>query len=334
MATLRDIRNRITGVRSIEKITSAMKMVSSVKVRRAQKQAESARPFYHKIEKMLISLVKSGEVYDNPLFNAPNEEVKKAIFFVIAGDKGLCGSFNSALFKYVIHCLDKEFPEKFPNAEVQLVLFGNKAISYFKKKPYKILHTFPNVFQPLDYSIVLESNESVVKRFLNSEIDIVKVFYSRFVNMMKQEPTRFQLLPFNLSHNLSQSSLKQEETPTGSPEYDDTIVHSSLSDIHNGEDTEKDIETTSFLPDYIFEPDKNSIIDNLINQYINLNIWGPLLESNAAEQAARLFAMDKATQNANDLIKELELQFNNARQEAITTEMLEIVGGAESLKNY
>ena len=281
---------------------------------------------------MLVSLAKSGEVYDNPLFKAPNEEVKKVIFFVIAGDKGLCGSFNSALFKYVTHCLDKEFPARYQNFEVKLVLFGNKAIFHFKKKNYKILHTFPNVFQPLDYSIVLESNESVVKRFLNSEIDIVKVFYSKFVNMMKQEPTRFQLLPFNLSHNLHPNTHNQEDIDPHSPEYDDTIISSSLSSISEEADSGTNIKK-AFSPDYIFEPDKNTIINNLVNQYINLNIWGPLLESNAAEQAARLFAMDKATQNANDLIADLELQFNNVRQEAITTEMLEIVGGAEALKS-
>ncbi len=296
MATLRDIRNRISGVKSIEKITSAMKMVSSIKVRRAQKQVESARPYFEKIEKMLANVMQSiGNNYENPLFASQNDEVKNVVICVVAGDKGLCGSFNNGLFKYVNEYLEREFKEKYPNAEApQLILFGNKSIEYFSKKNYKILHNNHNTFQPLNYSTVLETSNFITKNFVDGKIDRVDLFYNKFINLMKQEPKLFTLLPIELKLD----SVKLQN-----------------------------------IPEYIYEPDFHTIIDLLVKQYIDLNIWGPLIESNAAEQAARLLAMDKATQNAEDLIKELNLQFNNARQSAITTEMLEIVGGAEALKS-
>ncbi len=299
MATLRDIRNRISGVQSIEKITSAMKMVSSVKVRKAQRQAENARPFFNKTEQILISLVASEQQeLNNPLLAAPKEanEIKNLIVFIIAGDKGLCGSFNSALFKMTDLYL-RDIKKTYPNAEPKLVVIGNKAVEHYEKQNYEIIHRVNNAFQPLDYSIVLDINKKIINKFLLGEIDYVEIFYSQFINMMKQEPTSFQLLPL-----ISQESFEEVKK------------------------TQND-----FMPEYILEPERKIIIDTLVDQYVNLKVWKALLESNAAEQSARLFAMDKATQNANDLIKELRLQFNNARQAAITSEMLEIVSGAEAL---
>lgn len=298
MATLRDIRNRIAGVKSIEKITSAMKMVSSVKLRKAQRQAESARPFFDKIEKMLFSLALSDRQYDNPLLNTPEDkEIKNVIIFVIAGDKGLCGSFNSALLKTTDLYL-KDLSIKYPGVTPQLVLIGNKAIDHYNKQSYDIIYREHNAFQPLDYNLVVRASKAVIERFLAGEVDSVEIFYNHFVNMLKQEPTSFQLFPL-ISADILESMKESQEN----------VSH-----------------------DYIFEPNSNILVDRLIDQYVDLKIWKALLESNAAEQASRLFAMDKATQNAEDLLKDLSLQFNNARQAAITNEMLEIVSGAESLK--
>ncbi len=298
MATLRDIRNRIAGIKSIEQITSAMKMVSSVKLRKAQRQAESARPFFDKIEKMLFSLALSDRHYDNPLLNTPTDrEVKNIIIFIIAGDKGLCGSFNSALLKTTDLYL-KNLSIEHPDVTPQLVLIGNKAIDHYNKRSYDIIYREHNAFQPLDYNLVLKSSKAVIERFLSGEADSVEIFYNHFVNMLKQEPTSFQLFPLIPADVLE----NMKEVQKGLP------------------------------PDYIFEPSISILVDRLIDQYVDLKIWRALLESNAAEQASRLFAMDKATQNANDLLKDLNLQFNNARQAAITNEMLEIVSGAESLK--
>jgi len=300
MATLRDVKNRISGVSSIEKITSAMKMVASVKSRRAQKQVEAARPYYKIIENIISTLIDSEEIthYDNQLFHSINEEIKNVAIIIIAGDKGMCGAFNSGLFKTVDTYLKEEFKELYPGATPHLILFGTKTVDYYKKKKniYDIVREFPNAFHSLKFSIVDTIQSTFLDDFLTGEIDKVEIFYNKFENVMKQVPRKFQLLPIEIAKDLIEN------------ETEDSSV------------------------DFIFEPNKKVILDKLLDQYLDWNIWGSILESSAAEQAARLLAMDKATQNARELIKELELQYNNARQAAITTEMLEIVGGAEALK--
>ena len=302
MATLRDIRNRIAGVTSIEKITSAMKMVSSIKANRAQRTAEKARPFHKDIENMLRHLLDSQADYVNPLLESATENhaekrgIKNVVIVVVAGDKGMCGAFNNNLFKIVDTYLKTDFKNLYPDATPHLILVGNKTIEHYKKLHYNILAQFDNAFTHLQFSLVEKIRDLFLNKFLVGEVDRVELYYNKFINVMKQVPTNNQLLPIIFE--------KSEEK----------------NDKHNA------------TAEYIYEPDKKTILDALINQYLDLSTWKPILESNAAEQAARLIAMDKATQNAQDLIKELELQYNNARQAAITTEMLEIVGGAEALK--
>jgi F-type H+-transporting ATPase subunit gamma len=319
MSTLRDIKNRISAITSIEKITSAMKMVSSMKSRKAQKLAENARPYYKEIEKMLKHLINSSDFdFENPLVenktdsfsnnsnlnsSFSNNETQNVVIIVIAGDKGMCGAFNSNIFKIVDKYLQSEFQEIYPNAKPNLILVGTKAVDYYKKKGYNILAEYNFPFNALEFSLVNEIRLNFIDDFFAGNVDKVEVFYNKFINVMKQVPTKFQLLP--IPRNLGQENNSNEENVT------ENDVNSSI--------------------DYVYEPDKNQIFDKLIYQYLDLNIWGPLIESNAAEQAARLIAMDKATQNAQELIKDLGLQYNNARQSAITTEMLEIVSGAEAL---
>ena len=295
MATLRDIKNRISGVTSIEKITSAMKMVSSIKSKRAQKQTEAARPFSQKINEILELLVASDSslTAGHNFLHQQNEIIKNVVIIVVAGDKGMCGSFNSNLLKSVDLYLNIEFKKKYPDAIPHIIAIGTKSSEYYKKKKHNMLGAFHNVFQKLDFSVVTDVRNLFINDYNVGKIDKVEIFYNHFVNVMKQVPTVLPVLPVEFS------------------------FESNLADAYN--------------LDYILEPDKKTIFELLLSQYLDLGIWGPILESNAAENSARLIAMDKATQNARDLIKELELQYNNARQAAITTEMLEIVGGAEAL---
>ena len=295
MATLRDIKNRISGVTSIEKITSAMKMVSSIKSKRAQKQTESARPYSQKVSEILELLISSDNTLtaEHKFLHPQNDTVKNVVIIVVAGDKGMCGSFNSNLLKAVDLYLNIEFKKKYPDAIPHIITIGTKPSEYYKKKKYNLLGTFPNAFQKPDFSIVTRARSLFISDYNIGKVDRVEIFYNHFINVMKQVPTILQVLPvkFNFENNQKNN---------------DNI-------------------------NYILEPDKKTIFEVLLNQYLDLSVWGPMLESNAAENAARLIAMDKATQNARDLIRELELQYNNARQAAITTEMLEIVGGAEAL---
>jgi F-type H+-transporting ATPase subunit gamma len=296
MATLRDIRSRIKGVKSTAKITSAMKMVSFSKLKRAQNFIESARPYFIGLETMLTNLTAATETeYQHPL-TRPTANVKTVAIIVIASDRGLCGSFNSNLFKFVNQHIKDEINIKYNNPNLKIIAVGRKSISVFKKGKNEVIAEFPGVFAKLDYSIAQSIVETVINPFINKEIDRVLVFRNRFINVLKQEPTMVTLLP------IESDTLPVKKAPK------------------------------SVTTDYIYEPDVKKIIEELLPKIVDVRVWRSLLESNAAEQAARRVAMDNATRNANDLIKALELQYNKERQAAITKEMLEIVSGADALQ--
>lgn len=290
MATLRDIRRRIAAVRSTAKITSAMKMVAAAKMRRAQNAIENARPYFSKIEETVSNLIDLSNDYKNP-FIEKRDEINTIAIVLISSDRGLCGSFNTTLFKSIAD-IQENIKKDYPKANFRYIAVGKKACSYAKRAKMDIISEFPGVFNKLNFVDAQNIVNSVKELYLNKEIDKIYILYNEFINILKQVPTLKQLLPIEPVKNTSK---------------------------------------TKFL-DYIFEPSKNEILDVLIPKLIDTRIWRSLLESNAAEQAARMMAMDKATNNAYDLIRMLELQYNKERQASITKEMLEIVGGAEALK--
>jgi F-type H+-transporting ATPase subunit gamma len=296
MATLRDIRTRIKGVKSTAKITSAMKMVSFAKLKRAQNFIESARPYFIGLETMLSNLVAATETEYQHILTRTTDEVRTVALIVIASDRGLCGSFNSNLFKFVNQHIINDINIKYNNPTLKIISVGRKSISVFRKTKHEIIAEFPGIFSKLEYSIAQSIVETVIEPFINKEIDRVLVFRNKFVNVLKQEPTMVTLLPIE----------------------SDTI---QLKKLPNAVTT-----------DYIYEPGVKEIIEELLPKIIDVRVWRSLLESNAAEQAARRVAMDNATRNAQDLIKALELQYNKERQAAITKEMLEIVSGADALQ--
>lgn len=295
MATLRDIRQRIVSVKNTAKITSAMKMVSAAKMKRAQTSIESARPYFSKLEAMVSNLVEqAGDEYSHVLANARNE-VRNIAIIVISSDRGLCGSFNTNLFKSLTMEIEDSLKHEFPDAAYHFIPVGKKATAFYKKSKVNCINEFPGIFAELDFQNARDIVESVSKLFLEGEIDRVFVYYNEFVNIIKQLPKLHSLLPI-----MPEKSNNQAENIANT--------------------------------DYIYEPTKTGILDVLLPKLVDIIVWRSLLESNAAEQAARMMAMEKATTNAKDLIRSLELQYNKARQAAITTEMLEIVSGAEALR--
>lgn len=291
MATLRDIKQRITAVKNTAKITSAMKMVSAAKMKRAQNAVESARPYFTKLEDMVAGLIGNAGDYTNPL-SEKREEVKNIAIILIGSDRGLCGSFNTNMFKSLTLEIAETLSEQYPGANYHYIPVGKKSVGFAKKSKFDNLAEFPGIFTGLNFENATEIVSNVVDKFKDGNIDKVFVYYNRFVNIIKQIPTMNQLLPVEPKEN-------------------------------------KDALAAT---DYIFEPSKSEILDVLLPKLVDIIVWRSLLESNAAEQAARMMAMEKATTNANDLIRALELQYNKARQASITKEMLEIVGGAEALK--
>lgn len=296
MATLREIRRRISSVKNIQKITKAMKMVSAAKLKKAQVAVLNARPYANRMNSLLHHLVGKIDRSINPLLQ--ERTVNNVLIVVVSADRGMCGSFNSNLIKAsldVINNQNKEFLEK--NA-LKLITVGKKATDFYTRRNYPILEKYAGIFNKLEYHYAKSLFELIKNGFLNSDFDKVLVVYSEFKSVGRSNIKIEQLLP------IPAEDVKSKGTSKG---------------FKN-------------LMDYIYEPDSPLILNKLLPKHLSTQVWRILLESNASEHGARMVAMDKATDNAGELIRSLNLSFNKARQSSITKELLEIVSGAEALK--
>ncbi|GAB4173976.1 MAG: ATP synthase F1 subunit gamma [Calditrichia bacterium] len=283
MATLREIKRRITSIKSTQQITKAMKMVSAAKLRKAQERIVAARPYYKSLSGIVNDLMFQLKDYSNPLFE--KREVVRLGIVTVTADRGLCGSFNTNIIKKTIEVIQNH-----PEAEIELIPVGRKSWEFFKKRDYHIKSSRQNIFQRLDFSVVPGLVKEMTESFLNKEIDQWILIYNEFKSPVQQNIIAETFLPLELTAEESESV------------------------------------------EYIFEPSKEEILTYLIPRFLETKIWKMLLESNAAEHGARMTAMENATENAAEMIATLTLSYNRARQAAITTEIAEIVGGAEALK--
>lgn len=283
MASLKDIRDRIKSVKSIQKVTSAMKMVAAAKVRKAQEKMEQARPYTSALEETINHILPDVRRDDLDLLNV--REIRRKAYVIVSADRGLAGGFNSNIIKVS----EKEIAE-FGKENVDLFCIGKKARDHFKRRDYNIIESHIDFWSELNFDNAMMIGRSAIEHFTSGKVDEIHVIYNYFVNMAQQETKSEVLLPLS---------------------YDD-------------EDFEE--------KDRLYEPSKEVLVSSLVPRHLNIQIWKYLLESYASEQAARMMAMENATTNAGDMIKSLTLEFNKARQAAITTEMLEIVSGAEALK--
>ena len=283
MASLKDIRDRIKSVKSIQKVTSAMKMVAAAKVRKAQDRMEQARPYTHALEEVINHIL--PDVDRNMLDLLEVREIKRKAYVIVSADRGLAGAFNTNITKIAQNEIDL-----FGKDNVDLFCIGKKSRDYFKRRNYNIIESHTEFWNELNYDNAMMIGRSVVDHFTSGKVDEIHVVYNYFVNLAQQEVKSEVMLPL-------------------------------IYDEENG-----------IVKDKLYEPSKEKLVSSLVPRHLNIQIWKYLLESYASEQAARMFAMDNATTNAGDMIKNLTLEFNKARQAAITTEMLEIVSGAEALK--
>ncbi|MCX6134660.1 MAG: ATP synthase F1 subunit gamma [Ignavibacteriales bacterium] len=289
MATLREIRRRISGVKNTQKITKAMKMVAAARLRRAQEAIIFARPYARKLGELLRHLVTKVDVNLNALL--VGRETKNVLLIVITADRGLCGSFNSNIIKAAVNQL-----KTYSGLQARVLTVGRKGTDFFGKRNFTVVSKYPGIFTDLDFSDAREIVQEITEGFLRGDYDRVDVIYNEFKSVIQQRIVIEQLLP-----------IPPEETKSS-----------------------KDLHSLSQV-DYIYEPSSVEIVNALIPRHLNFQMWRMLLESNAAEQGARMTAMDNATENAKELIRDLTLKFNNARQASITKELLEIVSGAEAL---
>lgn len=289
MANLKEIKNRITSISSTMQITSAMKMVSAAKLKRAQDAITQMRPYSEKLQEILSNLSATLDLSENAFSDA--REVKTVYIIAVTSNRGLCGGFNNNVVKGVNGLLASTYT----NCNVKIIAVGKKANDAFKRSESSFrpegLGGPEEMFNDLTFERSSELAKYLMNEFLLGKVDKVVVVYNKFKNAAVQEIMHEQYLPIV-------PTVQENDTATG---------------------------------DYIFEPSKNEIVEDLIPKSLKIQLYKALLDSNASEHGARMTAMHKATDNAGDLKKNLTLQYNKARQAAITNEILEIVGGAEAL---
>ncbi|MFP4026087.1 MAG: ATP synthase F1 subunit gamma [Thiohalospira sp.] len=293
MSSLKDIRTRITSVKSTKQITSAMKMVSAAKLKKAQDAVINLRPYAHKLNEILNSITKSVNLAGDNIYARPGFP-DKILVVVISSNKGLCGAFNANIMKEAIRLIDEDYYGENEEGKVDVLTIGKAATDFFIKKGYKVIGSDNDLLDQLSFEKATPLIEKIIESYLNKDYDRVMLVYNRFKNAAVQIITSQQFLPVEIDYA----------------------------------DEEAEV---FFNFDFIFEPDQEYIVKTLIPKSLKLNFYEALLESLAAEHGARMTAMHKATDNAAALIKELQLNYNKARQASITNEILEIVGGAEAL---
>lgn len=294
MANLKEIRERKVSVASTMQITNAMKMVSAAKLKKAQDAIVQFRPYAEKLQEILASVGDSIKDDEDNQY-AVQRDKDRILLVLITSNRGLCGAFNSNAIKATITRALTTFDSQMMANQVDFIAIGKKGADFLKKKGYNMIFDGSEIFDDLTFERVAVLATMIMGLFTDGEYDHVDVIYNRFKNAGTQILTEEQFLPIEV----------------------DTLAEDSGS--------------TSNV-DYIFEPTKEYIVQELIPRSLRLQFYKAILDSHASEHGARMTAMHKATDNATELLKELSLQFNKARQAAITNEILEIVGGAEALK--
>ena len=296
MGSLKEVRNRITSVKSTQQITRAMKVVSAAKLRKAQSRIIQMRPYAAKLNEILINLSGSLEDSDAAKYYV-QRPVKSVLILLVTSDRGLAGSFNSATVKEAIRAIHDKYGSQHNEGKVDIITVGKKGRDGLRKGKYTVIKEYNTLFTNLTFEASEEISSYAMKNFLNGKYDAVEIIYNQFKNAAIYITTVEPFLPI---------PAKKAEPAT---------THIKKE----------------FIPDYIFEPSQEEIATRLVNQSLKVNFFRTLLESNTAEHGARMTAMDKATENADDLLRALKLQYNKERQAAITKEILEIVGGAQAL---
>jgi F-type H+-transporting ATPase subunit gamma len=302
-ASLRDIRKRITSVRSTQKITKAMKMVAAAKLRRAQESILAVRPYATKTFEMLNSLAQRTSKEAHPLLAF--REPKRVEVVVFASDRGLCGAFNMNLIQRAEKFLAEE---KGRAEEIALSFFGRKGRDYFRKRKVNIRREYVNFFGRVDYLLASRLGQELVRDYIDNRVDRIYLLYSEFRSAVQQRVVLRRILP-----------VVSAEEP-GSAEGG-----AAESAKEPGKPVFKGV-------DYLYEPSEGEILDKLLPMYVEVQVYQALLETVASEYGARMTAMENATTNAADMIDKLTLIYNKARQASITKELIEIVSGAEALK--
>jgi len=293
MANLKDIRTRIDSVKNTQQITRAMKMVSAAKLRRAQQNVLSLRPYAHKLIQVISNIAVTQRV-SHPLLSK-SESPKKVLMVILTSDRGLCGGFNSNISKFAM----KFYQANKPKYEtLDLFFIGTKGRDYFRFRGVTSTDVMANLSKEVSYTLAAKIADRVMNDFSEGEYDAIYMVYNEFKSAIAQEVVCETLLPVDLSKATLETEAK----------------------------------TATFSKDMIFEPDPEKMIEELLKKHFTTQVYRCMCESVAAEHGARMTSMENATNNAGDMISKLTLTYNKLRQASITTELIEITSGAEALK--
>ncbi|MBO0938548.1 ATP synthase F1 subunit gamma [Fibrella sp. HMF5335] len=293
MANLKEVRNRIVSVNSTQQITKAMKMVAAAKLRRAQDAITQMRPYAQKLSEMLGTVSAGAESATDSPYKQARP-VQNVLMILVTSDRGLCGAFNTNVAKAAVARINEQYADQARRGTVQVMAIGKKGAEAMARRGFTVNTNHVNTFGNLSFSTVREAAEEAMDGFVKGQYDVVEVVYNEFRNVATQIIRVEQMLP-----------IVSTPAPAG--------VTANVN--------------------YIFEPGEEEIVTELIPKTLKIQLYKAVLESNASEHGARMTAMDKATDNAGELLKELKLIYNRTRQAAITKEILEIVGGAEALSS-
>ncbi|MDR0714736.1 MAG: ATP synthase F1 subunit gamma [Bacteroidales bacterium] len=294
MANLKEIRNRIASVVSTRQITAAMKMVAAAKLKRAQDAIVNFRPYAQKMQEIMVNVATAAGNEDDNVY-AEDRDHRQALIVVITSNRGLCGAFNSNVIKEALRIAEDHYGELLSRKNVFFTPVGKKACDALKKRNLPMEDPILDIFDRLTYENAAAIAQQLMDAFTEGKYDSIDIVYNRFINAASQCVVTQHFLPL---------LPPEEKTPTARKKT---------------------------ITDYIYEPDKSFIIHELIPQNLRMLLYQALLDSVASEHGARMTSMHQATDNASQLISDLTLQYNKARQASITNELVEIVGGAEAL---
>ncbi|MDB5002240.1 MAG: synthase subunit gamma [Mucilaginibacter sp.] len=294
MANLKEVRNRISSVSSTQQITKAMKMVSAAKLKRATNAIVQLRPYANKLKELLSNLSASLEDGSSPFLQ--QREPVRVLVVVVTSNRGLAGAFNANAIKTANNLIAEKYSEQLKAGNVSIIAIGKKSQEFYERRKYTVIGNNTELYNNLNFHNASLITESIMEGFLKGQYDRVEIVYNHFKNAAMQFLITEQLLP------VPKTELKKEEVKAAPV-------------------------------DYILEPSQEEIVAQLIPKNIKIQLYRAVLDSVASEHGARMTAMDKATENAGDLLKALKLSYNQARQAAITTELTEIVSGAAALSS-
>ena len=298
MASLKEVRIRIASVNSTQQITKAMKMVSASKLRRAQGAITQMRPYAEKQNQMLSNILSNLDGDGDTTFGQ-ERDIENACMVVVTSNRGLCGAFNTNIIKAAVATIHSKYAKQRDNGKLTIVCIGKKGYDYFRRRYTNctIVSDYVEIFSDLSFDNVKIAAQSVMDGFEQKKYDHITIAYGRFKNAAMQFAEAHQFLP---------------------------VIKLEVQNTEGGKKLRK--------ADYIFEPDQTTLLQELVPSILQTTFYKTLLETHASEHGARMTAMDKATENANELLKNLKINYNKARQEAITKELSEIVGGVAALE--